>query len=154
MPGYVDQTAQQVAPRLQFRLRAILERYGISACYAFGSRAREIAARMKDLTPCAATGRSDLDIGVEPVRGRRLSLQEKVKLTIELEDLFEVPRVDLVVVSEARPFLALDIMRGELIYCCDLDQQAEHELYILRRAADLVPFQRARIRKILEGGQR
>lgn len=154
MFGTLDQAAQPVTPKLQLDLQAILERYGISACYAFGSRAREIAARLKDPSYCASAGRSDLDIGIEPIRGRKLSVKEKVKLGIELEDLFRVPRVDLVMVSEADPFLALDIVRGELIYCRDRDQQAEHELYILRRAADLAPFQRARMRQVLEGGER
>lgn len=154
MFGTLDQAAQPVTPKLQLDLQAILERYGISACYAFGSRAREIAARLKGPSYCASAGRSDLDIGIEPIRGRKLSVKEKVKLGIELEDLFRVPRVDLVMVSEADPFLALDIVRGELIYCRDRDQQAEHELYILRRAADLAPFQRARMRQVLEGGER
>ena len=92
-----------------------------------------------------------MDIGVEPMRGRKLSTREKVRLAIELEEIFEVPRIDLVVVSEVDPFLALDIVRGELIYCADHDEQAEHELYILRRAGDLAPFQRERVKRVFAG---
>jgi hypothetical protein len=77
-----------------------------------------------------------------------------VELTLALEDLFGVGRVDLVVLPEAGAFLALDIIRGEILYCRDFDQQAEDELYVLRRAGDLSYFQRERIRTVLNEGGR
>jgi hypothetical protein len=49
---------------------------------------------------------ADLDVGVRPVLGRRLSAQDRVRLMIELEDLLDVKRVDLVILPEADPFLA------------------------------------------------
>jgi hypothetical protein len=52
-----------------------------------------------------------------------------VRLANELEDLFEVSRVDLVMLPEADSFMALDIIRGEVLYCTDADEQAEYELY-------------------------
>jgi SNF2 family DNA or RNA helicase len=58
---------------------------------------------------------------------------------------------DVVVLDEANPFLALDVIRGELLYCEDADEQAEYDLYVLRRATDLEPFERQRIRQILTG---
>src|SRR6266545_3487460 len=69
-------------------------------------------------------------------------------LTGDLETLFDVPRVDLVVLGEASPLLAVEVIRGELLYTDDPLGQAEHELYILRRAADLAPFQRERVQQI------
>jgi hypothetical protein len=42
----------------------------------------------------------------------------------ELEDLLEVNRVDLVILPEADPFLALEVIRGELLYSEELDRQA------------------------------
>ena len=51
-------------------------------------------------------------------------------------------------------YLALEIIRGELIYTDDPDRQARYELYVLRRAADLLPFKKDRIRMILEEGAR
>ena len=71
-----------------------------------------------------------------------------------MEDLFDVERVDLVLLPEADPFLALDIIRGELLYTRDPNQQARYELYVLRRAGDLLPFQKIRTRMILEEGAR
>lgn len=75
-------------------------------------------------------------------------------MAIKLEDLLEVNRVDLVVLQEAEPFLALDVIRGEIIYCSDPLSQAEYELYVLRRAADLAPFERQRRQMVLYGKTR
>jgi len=74
-----------------------------------------------------------------------------VRLTIDLEDLLGVCRVDLVILSEASPFLALDVISGEQLYSPDLDRAAEYELYILRRAGDLAYFERQRRKQILMG---
>ena len=94
---------------------------------------------------------SDVDIGVEPKPGRYLNAKERVRLAIELEDVLDVNRVDLVILSEADPFLALEIIRGELLYCADADAQAEYELYVLRRAGDLAFYARERWQQILTG---
>jgi hypothetical protein len=83
---------------------------------------------------------SDVDIGIQPERDRHLPARERVELTLALEDLLGVERVDLVVLPEANAFLAAEIVRGELLYARDLDQEAETQLYYLRRAGDLAPF--------------
>ena len=132
-------------------LSKIAKRYGLSAIYAFGSRGPEAAARLHGQRPSALHPDSDLDIGVQPIQSRNLSAREKVEIGLSLEDLFQVRRVDLVVLNEARPFLALDIIKGELLYCDDLDRQAEEELYVLRRAGDLAYYERERRRLILNG---
>lgn len=135
-------------------LPELAARYGLRDIYAFGSRAREIvqgAARNEAGRPPSG---SDLDIGVQPQPGRRLSARARVRLAGELEQLFDVPRVDLVVLAEARPFLAVEVVSGELLYTSDPLAQAEHELYVLRRAADLAPFQRERVRAVLSSGAR
>ena len=41
-----------------------------------------------------------------------------------------------------------------LLYTSDADRQAEYELFVLRRAGDLLPFYRERVRMILEKGAR
>lgn len=127
-------------------LRQIAIRYRLADVYVFGSRAAEIAACVRgDATAgCAARPESDVDIGVRPQARRRLAVHERVDLASELEDLLSARRVDLVVVPEAKAFLARDIIAGELLYCADPDEQAEYELYVLRRAGDLAPFERER----------
>jgi uncharacterized protein len=93
-------------------------------------------------------------MGVRIEAGASLGPSGRVKLALEIEDLLEVSRVDLVVLQEADPFLAVEIIRGELVYAEDLDRQARYELYILRRAGDLLPFKKERIRMIMEEGAR
>jgi uncharacterized protein len=58
--------------------------------------------------------------------------------------------VDLVVIPEVDPFLAANIVRGERLYCKDIYEADEYDLYILRRAGDLIPFERERISLIME----
>jgi uncharacterized protein len=136
------------------QLQHLAARYGLRDIYVFGSRAQEIAARVAGESPEAVAPESDVDVAVQPLPGRALDVHERVRLTIELEDLLASPRVDLVVLSEARSLLAVEVIRGELLYTADPLAQAEHELYILRRAADLAPFQRERVRQILSEGAR
>ncbi len=136
-------------PDIQERLCALAGQYDLVAIYVFGSRAIEIAARVSGEEVEAAHPSSDADIGVLPARGRCLTARERVELMLELEDLLEVSRVDLVILSEASPYLALDVVRGELLCATDLDAEAEYQLYVLRRAGDLAPFERERWRIIL-----
>lgn len=134
-------------------------RFGARDVYVFGSRADEIATRLAgaNTDPPEVPGglpAADVDIAVIPTDPHAWDPERRVDFTIAMEDLLGVHRVDLVVLPEADPFLALDAIRGELVYTADPDAQARHELYILRRAADLAPFKRERIRMILEGGAR
>ncbi len=95
---------------------------------------------------------SDVDFGVLPEKREIWYPEKRVKLSMILEDLFQITRADLVFLPEADPYLALDVVRGELLYTKDADQQARYELFVLRRAADLLPFKSERIRMILEEG--
>ena len=140
-----------MASTLEKELGIIGTRYGVIALYAFGSRAGEIAAKVQGKEISPENLLSDVDIGVESKPGRYLSAKERVQLAIELEDVLDVNRVDLVILSEADPFLALEIVRGELLYCADADAQAEYELYVLRRAGDLAFYARERWKQILTG---
>jgi len=136
---------------LRYDLGTLCQRFGVVSLYVFGSRGREAAARVLGGDLRSGPHSSDLDVGVQPA-GRGLdSPRQRVALAQALEDLFEVPRVDLVVLPEADPFLAADAVRGELVFCDDGDRQAWEELYYLRRAADLAPYQRARLAAILSG---
>ena len=132
-------------------VESIALRYNLEAIYVFGSRAKEIAERIRGESGGCKDHESDVDIGVQPAFGFRLSAKERVLLTIALEEHFQVQRVDLVVIPEAGPFLALDIIQGEILYCKNQDEQAEHELFILRRAGDLASYERTRREQIFVG---
>jgi uncharacterized protein len=136
------------------RLSELARSYGLADIYAFGSRAAEIAAGIRKGRALKRTSSSDVDIGVRPKQGPRLSARVLANLTVELEDLFGTSRVDLVLLSDSEPFLALDIIRGELLYTEDPLDQAYFELFVLRRAGDLLPFKRERIDMILRGAGR
>jgi predicted nucleotidyltransferase len=136
---------------LRAALEALCHQYDLVALYTFGSRADEIAAMVGGIRTEASFPASDVDIGVLPVRGRRLTAQDRVRLMIALEDLFEVARVDLVVLPEASPCLALDVVSGALLYTTDADAEANYQLYVLRRAGDLAPFELERRRMLLAG---
>lgn len=132
-------------------LSSICRRYGIDSLYVFGSRASEVAQVVhKGQSLTDSTG-SDVDIGVLPCQGGSLDPRAKVRLMAELEDVFGAGRVDLVSLTDAPPFLALEIVRGELLYDADPDRTAEYELLVLRRAADLAPYERERVRDVLAG---
>jgi uncharacterized protein len=126
----------------------LAERFTLQIVYAFGSRAKEIAAwpGPQQALPASA---SDVDIGVKPPPGCRLKPLEKVDIAQDIEDALGVPKVDLVVLPEADPFLAANIIRGERLYCTDTYLADEYELYILRRAGDLIPLERERIALIM-----
>lgn len=133
------------------RLSELARAYRLADIYVFGSRAAEIAAMIKNEKAIKCTSTSDVDIGVRPKQGPRLSTRDLMKLILKLEDLFGVNRVDLVLLPDAEPFLALDIIRGELLYTDDPLDQAYYELFVLRRAGDLLPFKRERIDLIFQG---
>jgi predicted nucleotidyltransferase len=131
-------------------LTALAERFGLDAIYLFGSRASEVAAFARGQADLNTDAASDVDVAVLPRRNRQLSARDKVRLAAALEDLWDVGRVDLVVLPEANPFLTVDAVAGECMYARDPDALAEYELYVLRRAGDLAPFERARRRQLLE----
>jgi predicted nucleotidyltransferase len=108
----------------------------IVALYLFGSRGRH-----------EETEHSDADVGV------LFRQEETLRELLLLEDAFEqrlgLP-VDLIDVGRASAFLALDVIRGERFYCIDPDGCDEFELYVMRRAGDLAPFERERRRLLLQ----
>ena len=136
------------------KLKNLLSRYKIRDIYAFGSRGKEVAAFFRGEIDHISESKSDVDIGIYPMPGISLGIKEKVDLISDLEDLLDVKRVDLVVLPEADPFLALEIIKGELIFSYNLDAQASYELFVLRRAGDLLPYKKERRRMILEEGAR
>jgi predicted nucleotidyltransferase len=125
-------------------IREAAAAHDLQIVYAFGSRAAEARDFVDGRIPRMSPGPSDLDIGVKPARP--LTLEEKVGLGILFEDLFDVPRADIVVIPEAPVSLAFRIVTGELLYARDETYEAEYQLYIMRMAADLEPHQKEMIR--------
>ncbi|MHB8766922.1 MAG: nucleotidyltransferase domain-containing protein [Deferrisomatales bacterium] len=139
---------------LRDELQRLAEHHRLVALYAFGSRAEEAGHRLRGEPVTSVRPDADLDVGVLPRRGGRLSVRARVDLATALEDLFQVPRVDLVVLPETPPFLALEVVRGELLACTDADEEARTQLHVLARAGDLAPYEAERVRAVLEEGAR
>ncbi len=108
------------------------------AVYLFGSQAEG-----------TATSESDVDLGV--LFDRRTGIDERVSLEARFSDALGKP-VDLVDVGTCSAFLALSVIRGERLYCTDLDRCDEFELYVMRRAGDLEFFERERRALLLRPG--
>jgi predicted nucleotidyltransferase len=108
----------------------------ILALYLFGSRGRH-----------EETEQSDVDVGVL-FRGEK-SLRDLLLLEDSLERRLGLP-VDLIDAGRASAFLALDVIRGERLFCADPDRCDEFELYVMRRAGDLAPFEKERRRLLLQ----
>lgn len=132
-------------------LEDLAAQFDLDAIYLFGSRAKEVAASVRGIRPLVPTHPSDVDVGVMPAVGRQLTVRDKVRLAIVLEDLWDVGRIDLVLLPEADPFLAVDIIAGERVYARDDYAMDEYELYVMRRAGDLAPFERDRRHRLLWG---
>lgn len=130
-------------------LEDLAARFGLDAIYLFGSRAKEVAAFVRGEQMLDPAHSSDVDVGVMPTAGNFLTVHDKVHLAIILEDVWDVGRVDLVLLPEASPFLAVDIVAGERMYARDAYAMDEYELYVLRRAGDLAPFERERRQHLL-----
>jgi len=133
------------------KLRTIAEEFTLHMIYAFGSQAKAVYGWIRgNVQGLNIPLSSDLDIGVKPAPSKTLSIKEKVAVSMELEELFSVRYVDLLVIPEVDPFLAANIVRGERLYCKDVYEADEYDLYILRRAGDLIPLERERISLIME----
>ena len=135
--------------RTKEMLGALCRAYGIEILYVFGSRAKEIQAVLNAGAAVDEDRASDVDIAFKALAKRRLSVRRKAELCIDLEDLLGVDRIDLVALPEADPFLAANVVRGIRLYCADALVADEYELYLLRRAGDLAPFECERTEAVL-----
>jgi uncharacterized protein len=133
-------------------LARIARRFRLDAVYSFGSRADEARAFLAGAAPLAAHP-SDLDLGVLTEAGGRLGARQRADLVNEFATLFQGAEIDLVLVEEAPAFLAADVVSGELLFVGHRDREAEYQLFVLGRAADLAPFERQRRAIVLAGGR-
>jgi hypothetical protein len=133
----------------QATLDQICRQFDVAFLYSFGSRAEEVRDWFEERRDNLPPGPSDADIGVKGIPGRKWSVREKVQLAGALEELLGGLRVDLVCLSEADPFVAAEIIRGERLFAKDGHEADEYELYVLRRAGDLAPLERERMALVL-----
>lgn len=133
--------AQLADPLTLDRIRDLVSRVAtpdprILAVYLFGSRAKR-------------EERADSDVDLAVLFREPQKLRELVRLEARFEDALRT-RVDLVDAGKASAFLALEAISGERLYCADSTRCDEFDLYVLRRAGDLAPFEKERRRLLLD----
>ena len=138
-----------MSARIQ-EMEKLCKDYNVIALYVFGSRAPEMLRTLDDDAYLLKPSESDLDIAI--LTQSLLSIENKISLTLELENLFNTPLVDLSVLQETDAFLAANIIRGERLYAADSYLADEYELFVLRRAGDLAELERERMAMILQEG--
>jgi hypothetical protein len=121
------------------RIREICAEYGLLSIYLFGSRRgdgeRRITGEQVD-----GVG-SDLDVGFFGSRGP-IPASRLGALQVALEEVFAPLRVDLVPLDRVDPLFQYAAIQGERIAAVDTTAADEKDLEVMRRAADLLPFQR------------
>ena len=120
-------------------LDKVCREHGLLAVYLFGSRADD-GLRLLNGATVAGEG-SDLDIGVvfrEPLRDPRILS----RLQVDLEDVFEPLRVDLVPLQRVDALFQFSAIDGHRIAAADPDEADRYELVVMNRAAELLPIQR------------
>jgi predicted nucleotidyltransferase len=135
--------------RLQ-KIKQICVKHKVKVLYVFGGRSPEILPLLQNDAHGIQPSQSDLDNGV--ITHSPFSVDDKLNLALELEELLNVPRVDLCILQEVDVFLAANIIRGERIYTEDSYLADEYGLFVLRRAGDLAELERERRAIILQEG--
>lgn len=143
-------TVESMHQKLIPEFSNLCRKFGLHTIYLFGSREKKIKDWLNSPVRQLQSSTSDIDLGVRLLNARSMDIGEKVRLTQAFESLFQEQQVDLVLLDEADPFLAVNVIRGLRLYTIDDYTADEYELYLLRRAADLAPFERARQAMILD----
>jgi hypothetical protein len=114
--------------------------HGVEAVYLFGSRQGE-GLRLLDGTP-PERGLSDLDVGLF-FGARVLDPEALAGLQVAMEDVFSPLRVDLVPLDRVDALFQFKAIDGHRVYAADSGRVDRWELQVMRRAAELLPVQRA-----------
>lgn len=120
-------------------LDLICREHGLLAVYLFGSRSDD-GLRLLDGEPIASAG-SDLDVGVA-FRDSDVSFRTLGVLQVQLEDLFDPLRVDLVPLHRVDPIFQFNAIDGHRIAAPDSTAADFYELRVMREASELLPIQR------------
>jgi predicted nucleotidyltransferase len=127
------------------RIVQICQDYGLLAIYLFGSRADDGLAVLSG-RPVTREG-SDLDVGVVFRRGAHsdetdVPVLRLGSLQVELEEVFAPLRVDLVPLQRVDALFQFEAIDGHRVAASDDVAADYYELYVMRRAAELLPIQR------------
>lgn len=121
------------------RLDEICRDFSLLAVYLFGSRADDGLAVLEGRT--LDREGSDLDVGVV-FREREVPVDRLGPLQVELEEAFDPLRVDLVPLQRVDALFQFEALDGHRVAAPDEVAADYYELYVMRRAAELLPIER------------
>ena len=131
-----DNIAAHVAAELAEQCRAL----GVLALYVFGSRAADGVRALRGEAVDGAG--SDLDVGVVFL-GRDADTAALPSLQVALEDACAPLRIDLVPLQRVDALFQFAAVDGERVFAADEHLADLYDLVVMRKAAELVPIQRA-----------
>jgi len=116
------------------KIKPVLEKYGVTCCYLFGSRAGSKYYRD-----------SDIDLGVifAGYSPAKHNLEMEIEMQNELSEIFEPLGLepDLVFLQKAPIYLRFAaISTGKVIYCTDNEFRTDFEDVTIRDYLDFKPF--------------
>jgi hypothetical protein len=116
-------------------LRGLFIQHGVVLAYLFGSRAEGRARPGSDI---------DLAVLLPPGTPRNKFFDARLSLTNELMGLFHKDRVDVVILNEAPPLLAHQVIKfGKIIYEDETTRPAiDFAVYTMSRYSDSAPARR------------
>ena len=114
--------------------------HGVLAVYLFGSRVSDGVRALAGKTVDPAG--SDLDVGVVFL-GRDADVAALPSLQVAIEDACAPLRIDLVPLQRVDALFQFAAIDGERVFAADVDQADLYELVVMRKAAELLPLQRA-----------
>ena len=114
--------------------------HGVLAVYLFGSRVSDgVRALAGEAVDPAG---SDLDAGVVFL-ARDADVAALPSLQVAIEDACAPLRIDLVPLQRVDALFQFAAIDGERVFAADVDQADLYELVVMRKAAELLPLQRA-----------
>lgn len=125
---------------LRPKLEPVLSARPVRLAYLFGSHA-------------AGRARTDSDLDIAVLLDASLSadqrFNERLNLIGDFQTLFRTDDVDIVILNEAAPLLAFEVLRnGKLLYCPDPRDRVEFHLRTVREYEDTAPLRRLLAEKL------
>jgi hypothetical protein len=115
-------------------LQGLFQQHPVRLAYLFGSQATRRTHPSSDIDVAVL-----LDEALTPDE----RFAERIRLLGDLSRIFGTDHVDLVLLNEAPPLLAYEVLRhGVLLYCADAQTRIEFQVRTLRAYEDTIPLRR------------
>jgi predicted nucleotidyltransferase len=124
------------------QLERLLAAHGVVLAYLFGSQAEGTAGPLSDV---------DIAVLLEPQVDRERWFQVRLDLTNELMGLFHRDKVDVVILNEAPPVLAYEVIQfGQLLHETIPGTRIDFEVATTHRYMDTQPLRRIQDCRLFE----